>query len=139
MAEAPGSGRRALYKAVGSPPWKEAFRQVGVGFGKPRLGRRHSPYPPGPPPSRVPGEAGAGAPGGGRPAAGPGGTRTGPGAAGASGPSVRGRGEPAQSLHVESAPVRTYHPLVSGRGRSACFPPANGKFCSRREVMSISN
>uniref|UniRef100_G1LHH7 RPA interacting protein n=2 Tax=Ailuropoda melanoleuca TaxID=9646 RepID=G1LHH7_AILME len=27
MAEAPGSGRRALYKAVGSPPWKEAFRQ----------------------------------------------------------------------------------------------------------------
>ncbi|XP_044939126.1 RPA-interacting protein isoform X1 [Mustela nigripes] len=27
MAEAPGSGRRSRYKAVGSPPWKEAFRQ----------------------------------------------------------------------------------------------------------------
>ncbi|XP_021550407.1 RPA-interacting protein isoform X1 [Neomonachus schauinslandi] len=28
MAEAPGSGRRSLYRAVGSPPWKEAFRQA---------------------------------------------------------------------------------------------------------------
>ncbi|XP_029784377.1 RPA-interacting protein isoform X2 [Suricata suricatta] len=27
MAEAPGSGRRSLYKAGGSPSWKEAFRQ----------------------------------------------------------------------------------------------------------------
>ncbi|VFV28891.1 rpa-interacting protein [Lynx pardinus] len=27
MAEAPGSGRRSLYKAAGSPSWKEAFRQ----------------------------------------------------------------------------------------------------------------
>uniref|UniRef100_A0A8C8XVQ3 RPA interacting protein n=1 Tax=Panthera leo TaxID=9689 RepID=A0A8C8XVQ3_PANLE len=27
MAEAPGSGRRSLYKATGSPSWKEAFRQ----------------------------------------------------------------------------------------------------------------
>ncbi|XP_027980755.1 RPA-interacting protein [Eumetopias jubatus] len=27
MAEAPGSGRRSLYKAVGSAPWKEVFRQ----------------------------------------------------------------------------------------------------------------
>ncbi|XP_038369457.1 RPA-interacting protein isoform X3 [Canis lupus familiaris] len=27
MAEAPGSGRRSLYKAVGSPRWKDAFRQ----------------------------------------------------------------------------------------------------------------
>uniref|UniRef100_A0A8C9KC21 RPA interacting protein n=1 Tax=Panthera tigris altaica TaxID=74533 RepID=A0A8C9KC21_PANTA len=29
MAEAPGSGRRSLYKATGSPSWKEAFRQGG--------------------------------------------------------------------------------------------------------------
>jgi len=28
MAEAPGSGRHSLYRAVGSPPWKEVFRQA---------------------------------------------------------------------------------------------------------------
>ncbi|XP_034845249.1 RPA-interacting protein [Mirounga leonina] len=28
MAEAPGSGRRALCRTVGSPPWKEVFRQA---------------------------------------------------------------------------------------------------------------
>ncbi|KAF3813450.1 hypothetical protein GH733_018603 [Mirounga leonina] len=28
MAEAPGSGRRALCRTVGSPPWKEVFRQL---------------------------------------------------------------------------------------------------------------
>ncbi|CAK7317540.1 RPA-interacting protein [Vulpes lagopus] len=52
MAEAPGSGRRSLYKAVGSPRWKDAFRQVGVGSGEPWLGRRHCPDPPGQPPER---------------------------------------------------------------------------------------
>lgn len=32
MAESLRSPRRSLYKLVGSPPWKETFRQVGVGF-----------------------------------------------------------------------------------------------------------
>lgn len=54
MAEAPGSGRRSLYKAVGSPRWKDAFRQVGVGSGEPWLGCRHCPDPPGQPPCRGP-------------------------------------------------------------------------------------
>ncbi|KAI4533208.1 hypothetical protein MG293_016227 [Ovis ammon polii] len=28
MAERPGSRHRSLYKLMGSPPWKEAFRQL---------------------------------------------------------------------------------------------------------------
>lgn len=45
MAEGPRSPYRSLYKLVGSPPWKEAFRQVSVGFRKAWLGGRHYPGP----------------------------------------------------------------------------------------------
>lgn len=43
MAERPGSRHRSLYKLMGSPPWKEAFRKVSVRFGKPWPGCCHSP------------------------------------------------------------------------------------------------
>lgn len=33
MAESSGSPHRLLYKQVGSPPWKETFRQVSLRFG----------------------------------------------------------------------------------------------------------
>lgn len=38
MAEQSGSSHRSMYKLVGSPPWKETFRQVSVGFEKLWLG-----------------------------------------------------------------------------------------------------
>lgn len=113
MAEAPGSGRRSRYKAVGSLSWKEAFRQVRAGLGRSQRGRRPSPR-------RPPCEAGAGR----RAAAAPGRDATQrAGRCGSSRACVRGWGEPARS--PRAARPRAPHPVgvwgwgdpLSSRGR----------------------